>query len=162
MYPDSNLKLNYETDEAVHFFSGAYDALNNWSAHRVVIWGENFQTLEHGYHFRKFRETSPDVAAEILAAPSPWAAKQIERQHGRKRPADWEEIKVGVMRELLRAKIKQNQDVSERLLSTGTKKIYESSPWDKFWGCGEDGKGHNQMGKLLMEARDQIRAQSQA
>lgn len=81
MYPNSTKNLNYETDDAVYWFSTPFEPLNNWSAHAVKLWSKTFSTVEHGYHYRKFTETAPEVAEEILAAPSPWAAMQIERKH---------------------------------------------------------------------------------
>ena len=155
MYPDSKLHLNFETGDTVTFFNWTYDPLNNWSAHRVRIWGRIFATVEHAYHYRKFRETAPEVADEILEAPSPWAAMAIDRAHSLKRRPDWHDAKAEIMRELLRAKLAQNEDVRECLKATGAKTIVENSPWDNFWGCGADGKGENTMGKLWMELRSE-------
>lgn len=156
MYPSSKQNLTYETDTAIYFFSGPFDPLNNWSAHAVEIWGERFPTIEHAYHWRKFSETAPEVATEILAAPSPWATMQIDRRHKAKRRTDWHDVKVAIMTEIVQAKVAQNQDVREMLLATGTKQIIENSPVDAFWGCGENGDGRNQMGKILMSIRDKL------
>jgi ribA/ribD-fused uncharacterized protein len=156
MYPDSAQELNYETDDAVYFFTLPYEPLNNWSAHRVTIWGKTFPTLEHGFHYRKYSDKHPEIAEEIANAPSPWAAMQVDRHHRAKRRHDWQEAKVGIMTELMRAKIEQNPDVKERLLATGSKTIVENSPWDDFWGAGKDGRGQNRMGKILMHLRDEL------
>lgn len=156
MYPDSGQNLNYETKDAVYFFTTAFEPLSNWSAHQVQIWSKTFPTLEHGFHYRKFDETDPATAEQILCAPSPWAAMQIERAYKTKRRPDWQEVKVGIMAEITRAKVAQNQDVTDCLLRTGDKQIIENSPWDSFWGIGPDGKGQNTMGKILMSIRDQI------
>lgn len=158
MYPTSDHQLSYETDDAVYWFSSAFDPLNNWSAHAVKLWDMHFPTVEHGYHYRKFAETLPDVAALVVAAPSPWAAMQIERQHSEHRRRDWQNVKVEIMLQLVRAKAAQHEDVRECLMATGTKHIYENSPWDDFWGCGADGAGKNQMGEILMRVRDEIRS----
>lgn len=154
MYPDSNLNLNYETEEAIFIFNTAYGPLDNWSAHRVKLWGHTFTTLEHGYHWRKFSETAPDIAAEIMEAPSPWAAMRVDRAHKQQRRTDWDEVKVGIMHELLEAKLAQNDDVRAKLEQTGSKTIVENSPWDSFWGCGPDKTGQNTVGKLWMELRE--------
>lgn len=156
MYPDSNLSLSYESEDAIYWFSNAFDPLNNWSAHAVQLWDQLFPTVEHGFHYRKFTETAPDVAIEIIKAPSPWAAMQIERQHRTKRRTDWQDVKVGIMTELVRAKVQQNEDVRVCLLKTGTKQIIENSPWDMFWGIGKDGTGQNHMGKILMLIREEL------
>jgi len=156
MYPDSKLSLTYETDDAIYWFSGAFDPLNNWSAHAVKIWGKLFPTVEHGYHYRKFTETNPTLAITILQAPSPWAALQIGRKHKDKRRRDWGTVKVGIMTELVRAKVAQNEDVRICLLKTGGKKIVENSPWNSFWGSGQNGNGQNHMGRILMLVREEL------
>lgn len=158
MYPNSDQQLNYETDDAVFWYSTAFDPLNNWSAHAVELCDKRFPTVEHGYHFRKFQETAPDIAEKILHAPSPWATMQIERQNSNRRQPDWQVVKVEIMLQLIRAKVAQNEDVRQCLLATGTKHLYENSPWDDFWGCGTDGSGVNQMGKILMQVRDELRS----
>ena len=154
MYPQDN-NLNYETDTAVYYFSVPYEPLNNWSAHQVKLWGQTFMTLEHGFHYKKFDDTAPEVAKLILKSPSPWAAMKIERQHKSKRRSDWQDVKFSIMEELFRAKATQNDDVRERLLATGSKIIYENSPWDEFWGYA-GGKGQNNMGKILMKIRQEL------
>jgi predicted NAD-dependent protein-ADP-ribosyltransferase YbiA (DUF1768 family) len=88
MHPDGNQQLSYEAKGTIYWFSGAFDPFNNWSAHAVKIWGQTFSTIEHAYHYRKFTGAAPEVAAQILLAPSPWAAMQIERQHKNRRRAD--------------------------------------------------------------------------
>jgi len=156
MYPEPSQNLTYETDDAVYWFSSAFDPLNNWSAHAVKIWDNYFPTVEHAYHYRKFADTQSEIAEEVRTSPSPWAAMQLARSHEEHIRSDWHKVKVGVMLEILRAKVDQNQDVKNCLLSTGKKHIFENSPWDTFWGCGADGKGENTMGKLLMKVRDEI------
>ena len=158
MYPSSDQQLNYETDDAVFFFTTAYEPLNAWSAHAVKLWGKRFPTMEHAYHYRKFSDEHPAVAEAIRKAPSPWAAMQIESKNEAKQRADWNDIKVEVMNEVLRAKAAQNEDVRERLLATGNKRIVKNAPWDSFWGCGKDGKGQNVMGQIWMDIREELRA----
>jgi len=156
MYPDSSKNLNYETDDTVYWFSSAFDPLNNWSAHVVNIWDKTFNTVEHAYHYRKYFETAPDIAKLVAAAPSPWAAMQVDREHSGLRRKDWDNVKVEIMTEIVRAKVLQNEDVRDCLQKTGNKRIVENSPWDEFWGCGADGKGENQMGKILMSVRNSL------
>lgn len=43
------------------------------------------------------------------------------------------------------------------LLGTGDKEIVENAPFDYYWGCGKSGTGQNQLGKTLMQVRDQLR-----
>lgn len=154
MYPSSDLHLNYETDNAVYFFTAPFEPLNNFSPHTVSIWGESFNTLEHAYHWKKFEITDPVTANAIQQAGSPWQALKIAHASSMVR-TDWDTIKTEVMYELLVAKVAQHEDVREVLHRTGNKTIVENSPVDSFWGCGADGKGENWSGKLLMKVRDQ-------
>lgn len=156
MYPDGNQNLNYETDDTVYFFTTAYEPLSNWSAHQIKVWGHTFPTAEHAFHYRKFSETAPELAAKIKNAVSPWAAMQIERANKSKRRSDWQEVKVSIMREIIQAKVDQNDDVKTCLLKTKNKRIVENSPWDDFWGIGPDGKGQNVLGKILMDIRNAL------
>lgn len=166
MYPISSEGLNKETDEAIYFFTPAFDALNNFSAHTVEIWGKRFPTAEHAYQWRKFyhppeeserdsaaadvkprttdagsSETCNAIAKQIFEAGSPEKAQRIAHENTPAQPKDWHERKVAVMEEILRAKLAQHEDVREVLQRTGKRKIVENSPVDDFWGCGPSGDG---------------------
>ena len=156
MYPQANQKLTYETDDTVYFFSGAFDTLNNFSAHTVKIWNKVFPTVEHAFHWKKFENTEPELAAKILKAGSPWSAKKLSRTSENIRTG-WREARVDIMTDIVRAKVVQHEDVKQVLLSTGSKKIVENSPVDDFWGCGKDGNGQNNMGKILMKIREELK-----
>lgn len=154
MYPASSEGLNKETGDAVYFFTPAFDALNNFSAHTVEVWGNRFHTAEHAFQWRKYSDVRPDLAEKILAAGCPEEAQCIARQNKPAQPKDWHERKVGVMEEILRAKLVQYEDVREVLKRTSKRKIVENSPADDFWGCGPNGDGKNMMGELWMKIRD--------
>lgn len=157
MYPASSDGLNRETDDAVYFFTPAFEVLNNFSAHQIEIWGKTFPTVEHGFHWKKYHTDHSEIAEAIMIAKSPDAAKNIAATHVDKLPNDWHTIKIGYMEELLRAKVEQHEDVRELLLKTGTRTIIENSPFDSFWGCGPDGTGKNMIGKLWMKIREEIK-----
>ncbi|MBI2888670.1 MAG: NADAR family protein [Candidatus Liptonbacteria bacterium] len=154
MYPVSSEGLNKETDKAVYFFTPAFAPLDNFSAHVVCVWGLAFPTSEHAYQWKKYFSAHPEIAEEILAAPSPHAAKDIANKNVGKLPSSWQEERVRVMEEALRAKAAQHEDVREALKRTGKRMIIENSPVDSFWGAGPDGKGENMLGKVWMKIRD--------
>ncbi|PIQ68342.1 MAG: hypothetical protein COV91_04665 [Candidatus Taylorbacteria bacterium CG11_big_fil_rev_8_21_14_0_20_46_11] len=153
MLPLSSEGLNKETAEAVFFYTPAFDALNNFSAHTVDIWGKHFPTAEHAFQWKKFSDIAPDIAEKILHAGCPEDAQRIAHQNKASQPSDWQEIKVGVMEEILRAKLAEHETVRETLIRSGNRTIVENSPTDSFWGCGPNGDGKNMMGVLWMKIR---------
>lgn len=44
MYPKKSKGLNKETNEAIYFFTPAFDALNTFSAHTIELWGKRWKT----------------------------------------------------------------------------------------------------------------------
>lgn len=153
MYPISSIGLNYETDDAVYFFTPAFHPLDNFSAHVIQIWDIHFPTAEHAYQWRKFSKNRPDIAEKILSAPSPHAAKEISEVNKMYLPNTWHEEKVSVMKDILRAKAEQHADVCEILKKTGNRYIIENSPVDNFWGIGANNDGENMIGKIWMKIR---------
>ncbi len=154
MYPASSEGLNRETGEAVYFFTTAFAPLDNFSAHAVQVWGIAFPTAEHAYCWKKYAAAYPEIAEEILAAPSPHAVKEIGDRNRDKLPTSWREERVKVMEEVLRVKAALHEDVRDALRRTGTRAIVENSPVDTFWGAGPDGKGENMVGKIWMKIRE--------
>ena len=70
---------------------------------------------------------------------------------------DWEQIKVGVMKDLVLQKFTKHKELKEKLLATGDAYLEETNTWnDIFWGVCK-GKGQNHLGKILMEVRKEIK-----
>jgi ribA/ribD-fused uncharacterized protein len=59
------------------------------------------------------------------------------------------------MLDALRAKF-ANLQARDLLLSTGSRPLAEASPFDYFWGTGQDGSGQNVLGILLMQVRKEL------
>lgn len=155
MYPTSSEGLNKETKDAIYFFTPAFDALNNFSAHAVDLWGMKFPTAEHAFQWRKFSKVRPDIAEKILAAKSPHEVKEISDVNKANQPANWYDEKVSVMEQVLKAKAEQHADVRDMLAKTGSRQIVENSPFDGFWGIGADRNGKNMLGKIWMKIRNE-------
>ncbi len=155
MYPDEY--LNREDSATVRFFSSPFDPLNNWSAHQVNIWDKTFPSAEHAYQYKKFDMTNPEVAQKVLEASSAWTAYQLAHQYKADVRDDWQELKYSFMQEVLEAKATQHPDVQERLSKTAGRTIIHDSPGNSYWGCGPDGLGENNLGKIWMDIRDKGR-----
>jgi len=154
MYPTSNEGLNKETESGVYFFTPAFYPLDNFSAHAISLWGQEFPTAEHAFQWKKFSVVRPDLAAQILAAKSPQAVKEIADAHKADQSTAWMVEKVSVMEEILKAKAGQHPDVVMILKKTGGREIIENSPIDSFWGIGKNRDGQNMVGKIWMKIRD--------
>jgi ribA/ribD-fused uncharacterized protein len=150
---------------AIDSFQGAYEFLSNFSEYQVTIGGMVFPTAEHAFQCAKCIED--DDFWWVLGQDSPGRAKRAagpKGLNGRKislRP-DWDEAKIEVMRQIIKAKFEQNQEIREGLLETGSQKLIEGNTWnDRFWGR-VDGDGENWLGRILMDEREQIRKETQS
>jgi N-glycosidase YbiA len=146
---------------SVLFYIRQFDALDNFSAHQVAVWGLDFFTAEHAYQWKKFAKIKPLVAHSIQSSRSPFLAKAIAQQHQAKAPMSWTpREKLSIMRTILHAKAIQHVDVREVLLITGQRQLIEDSPEDEFWGRGSKGNGKNNLGRIWMEIRTTLRQQN--
>jgi ribA/ribD-fused uncharacterized protein len=94
----------------------------------------------------------------IRNAPSAHEAFKIAEREKANRRKNWDEIKVPLMRQILRMKAEQHEYVRRKLLETGDRVLIEDSWRDDFWGWGPNRDGQNMLGKLWMEIRAELRA----
>lgn len=80
----------------------------------------------------------------------------IAHEHVESVRADWDDLRVGVMYWICRLKLEQNPYVGQKLRQTGDLYIVEDSPADFFWGCGPNGDGRNELGRIWMRLRDNL------
>lgn len=149
----ANHKL--DTDTQVFFYEQDYYVLSNFSAFTLEWKGIRFDTSEAAYHWEKFPH-QPELQRQIQFAPSAHEAFKIAERHKELNRWDWQQIRVPLMKELLRAKVAQHEYVKVKLYATGDRELVEDSWRDSFWGWGEDTKGENTLGKLWMEVRAEV------
>ncbi len=137
----------------VFFYEHDFYVFSNFSSFAIEWKGKVWMTSEHAYHSEKFDDAA--LKAEIHKARSAHAAFKFANTNKDKYRADWHAVKLGVMKEILRAKVAQHPYVKSRLLDTGKREIIEDSWRDDFWGWGPNKDGKNQLGKLWMEVRDE-------
>ncbi|HEY4417585.1 MAG TPA: NADAR family protein [Verrucomicrobiae bacterium] len=154
-------KLTLDTDGEVFFYEQEFYVLSNFSAFNVDVFGRDFQTAEHAYHWRKFSDTSSTTAHEIRFARSAHDAFKLAEKKRAKRRKDWDAVKVVFMREILRAKALQHEYVLRKLLETEDRFLCENSWRDGFWGWGENREGKNMLGHLWMEIRAELRNETE-
>jgi hypothetical protein len=143
----------YNKGEPFFEFTNFYDV-------PITIGTVKYTTSEHYYQSQKFTHM-PNIQAQILAVPTPKNAYDIAHANVANIRPGWDAIKVNVMYDALKAKFTQHVDLKEMLKSTGSSRLIEHSPTDKFWGDGGDGTGQNQLGRLLMKLRDEFNANPQ-
>lgn len=137
------------------FYEDTYYLFSNFSAHAVEYKGKLYPTSEHAYHAAKF--DSEEIKEKIKNAKSPLEAKDLANNvYKTVRKAAWDEIKAEVMYQILKEKLNQHKEVQEILLRTSQEEIIENSPVDYYWGCGQDGTGSNQLGKIWMRLRKEV------
>jgi len=157
-----------DTDTHVFFYEQDFYVLSNFSAFSIM-WPLSpreglgrFDTSEAVYHWEKFKPSVPTLAqcaiqAEIHSASSAHEAFKIAERNKQHRRTDWDDVKVGIMRDILRAKADQHEYVRRKLLATGERILVEDSWRDDFWGWGPNRDGQNMLGKLWMEVRSLLR-----
>jgi ribA/ribD-fused uncharacterized protein len=145
-----------DTDERVCFYEQEFYPLSNFSSFSLRWRGFRFDTSEAAYHWEKFLGCSK-VQILILEAPSAHEAFKLAEYYKDLRIVDWDRVKVDTMRKILHAKVEQHEYVRRKLLATGDRELVENSWRDPFWGWGPNRDGQNQLGKLWMEIRAELR-----
>lgn len=141
---------------AFAFLSNFYGLAPGDERFIVTLDGEAYPTVEHAYVAAKL--TDPALREEISDLPKPGQAKSFLKDRGLTERVGWAEMKLGVMRDLLRQKF-SHPALAAMLLATGEQELVEGNTWnDTFWGVdAATGEGQNHLGRLLMEVRDELR-----
>lgn len=139
----------------IESFSGNYRFLSNFfrPTANVILDGVEYSSVEHAYQAAKTTNTD-DRKQFQFGTPS--EAKRMGR--GLSLRSDWETVKESVMLDLLRQKF-IGTDLEVSLRATGDAELVEGNYWqDTYWGVC-DGVGQNRLGVLLMQVRDELKAQ---
>ena len=143
-----------EQKEPVLFYEREFYTFSNFSSFQVEYKGVLWPTSEHAYQAAKF--TDPSIVDEILKTRSAHEAFKLARSYADNVRPDWNDVRVSVMEEVVRAKLSQHPYVQQKLKETGDREIIEDSPVDPFWGWGPNKDGENQLGKIWMRLRAEL------
>lgn len=138
--------------------SPQYGWLSNFSEHAFTLDGVRWLSVEHFYQSQKYAGT--EAAARIRRAESPAKAREAGQDRSLAPRADWDAVKLDMMRRAVRAKFKQNRRIREQLLATGEEELVHESSSDAFWGRNRDGAGENRLGQILAEVRRELRGEA--
>ena len=136
--------LFYDEEETYFEFSNFYQC-------PIKIDGVFWTTSEHFYQAQKFTdESSKEKVRKVKTAKE---AFLLGKNLDENRVVNWEDKRVQIMERVIYEKFTQHDFLKEMLLETGFSTLKENSPHDDFWGIGNNGKGKNVLGRLLMELR---------
>ncbi len=148
----------FSNENAVYFHNvdKKFGEFSNYSDHPIFCDGIIWRTVEHYYQAQKFSDHK--IIDLIRAAQSPVIAKEIATLNKECINDNWDTSKKQVMRKAVRAKFMQHPELKSLLLSTNAKQLVEFSANDNYWGDPGDGSGQNNLGKILMTLRDQLKS----
>jgi ribA/ribD-fused uncharacterized protein len=136
-------------------FSGEKAFLSNFQACKVTLDGVEYPSVEHAYSAAK--SLDPLVRKEILSCQTPGKAKQYWKKTSNKVREDWNDVRLGIMEDLVRQKFTNDASLAQKLLATENEELVEINSWgDVYWGVC-NGKGENHLGKILMKIREELK-----
>ena len=142
-----------EEHDCIDCFREEYYFLSNFYPAVIRFDGITYLNSEAAFQAQKCTESAERDRFSKLSADE---AKKLGRKVVLR--SDWNDVKIPLMQEIVKAKFTQNRYLSEWLLATGNKELIEGNTWhDTFWGVDiKTGEGQNHLGIILMELREQF------
>ena len=134
-------------------FRDVYAYLSNFYLVPVEYEGVIYPSSEHAFQAAKTQD--PKIREWIRSSDTPGEAKKRGRTVRLHRP-DWDAISVGVMRQVVADKFRRTYALTMKLLSTGEDVLVEGNNWGDH-RFGVDGWGENNLGRVLMDVRAELR-----
>lgn len=136
----------------INCFRGEYYFLSNFYECNIEFDGIPYLNAEAAFQAQKCSVLKDRKQFSDL---NPSAAKKLGRKVSL-RP-DWENVKINLMYQIVKAKFVQNPDLADKLIATGDEYLEEGNNWgDRIWGT-VNGVGANNLGKILMTVRSELR-----
>lgn len=143
---------------AIYFYSSKekYGEFSNFAEYGFPYKGKFYPTVEHFYQSHKFSDSA--YTEQIRLASTPKMASDLGKNRNHTLKENWDEVKNEIMFIGVKLKFENHPDLLTALLATGEKLLIENSPYDTYWGIGQDGSGYNHLGTILMRVREMYRA----
>ena len=140
-------------EKAITSFRGDYGFLSNMHSVPVKWDGRIYQNSEAAFQSAKSME--PEERNTFCSLNGVTAKRQGKKVLLRK---DWEDVKDGIMEEVVRAKFTQNPELAKKLVATGDAQLMEGNNWhDTYWGVDSRTlEGENHLGVILMKIRAEL------
>lgn len=143
-----------DTEKQIFFYEHEFYVFSNYSSFMLEWNGKLYPTSEHAYHSEKFEDEN--LKEQLRNTRSAHDSQVFANTNKDKRRKDWDDVKLDIMREILKAKVSQHPYVMKKLVESGDKELIEDSWRDDFWGWGPNKDGANHLGKLWMEIRSEL------
>lgn len=137
---------------AILEFKDEFRWLSNFWPCKVIFEGLEFNSVEAAYVAAKTKDIKLREVIQTLktAGECKRFGRSLDLRH------DWNDVRLGVMTNLIRQKFAKGSELADKLVSTGSTEIIEGNSWnDTFWGVCR-GKGENNLGKIIMMVRDEL------
>ncbi|MFT5125788.1 MAG: ribA/ribD-fused uncharacterized protein [Kiritimatiellia bacterium] len=136
-----------------------YFELSNSYEHPILVEDLSWPSVEHYLQASKFpSETHVELREKIRTARTLKKATLIVDANKKWIRSDWLEVCETLVLNALRVKY-SDPVLQKQLLNTGSRELVENSPFDRYWGAGRQGDGQNRLGVLLMQLRQELKAQ---
>ena len=136
-----------------------YIYFSPYTSHAIKLNNILYPTVEHAYQCMRYDDQK--IIQEILSATSPVKAWQISTKYKSVQIPHFRSHKREIMKTLMRLKMEQHEEVRNSLIDSGDMEIIKHittyPPGDGFWDDGENGEGQNEMGKIWMEIRNELK-----
>jgi ribA/ribD-fused uncharacterized protein len=147
-------------------FTGRWSFLSNFYPCKIKYKGIEYPSVEHFYVAMKIKDDQfinskniplVDCQEMISRIKTPSEAKKLGKKL--KIRKDWDIVRFSIMEWGIIEKFK-DKDLMKLLIGTQGEELKESNWWhDNYWGvctCEKcDGKGENNLGKILMKIRNE-------
>lgn len=106
-----------------------------------------------------------EITEKILQSSEPSEQKKLGKKVKNFDGKIWDATKVQIVKEILKCKFSQNDDLYDELLKYEGFQFVEASPYDRIWGIGYserdammyiDNWGENLLGKILTELSQEL------
>ena len=148
-------------------FRGEYEYLSNfYICGGIWLDGIEYPCVENAYQASKIiitgdtEETNRQRIRLGFTKIKPGQAKRLGRTVEIRK--DWEDVKLNIMRDLVKQKFTKNLDLKKKLIQTGEEYIQEGNYWhDNYWGVCECDKcktilSLNMLGNILIDTRKEL------
>jgi len=146
-------------DTIIDRFDGTkYTFLSNFYPAPMEYEGLLYPTSEHAYQAAK---TTDQNLRKIFTDINMTCAKSKKVGRSLVLRDNWDDIKAGIMLDIVRIKFSTHPKLAEKLLATGDASLIEGNTWgDVFFGVC-NGVGKNWLGRILMHVRSELRCGKQ-